>query len=29
VLAAWAEKGDDAYRRNIAGFKAEMERLLG
>ncbi|MBR9971332.1 YkgJ family cysteine cluster protein [Magnetospirillum sulfuroxidans] len=29
VLAAWADKGDAAYRRNIAGFKAEMERLRG
>ena len=27
VLAHWAGRGDAAYRRNIAGFSTEMERL--
>lgn len=27
VLAHWGERGDAAYRRNVVGFSAEMERL--
>lgn len=29
VLAQWAERGDAAYQRNVAGFSAEMARLAG